>query len=135
MTLSLDVDSVQNTRRTHVLHSKIADSTSFDLSIVYGIFDGAPTIPPLGFAPIWAVQEIQINVFKTTLLDTFLNCLSRCIIPAIRLQLGRKPQVLSSDRFLAFDEAINRRADFLFVCIPLCRVKGKISRFSSIGNC
>ena len=114
-----------------MLDTVIRHSSSPYLSIFDRIQHCLPTLQSFPPPTIRTVQQIQIYVVQPTLSHTILDSLSRRIIAGVGLQLGREPQILSSDFFICLDEFADRRSNFSFVGIPFCRIDSAIANFES----
>ena len=70
-----------------MLDAKIAHPPRLHFSIFDRIFNSPPAFEPLGFPSVGTMQEIQVNVAKTTSLYRCLDGFARRIIRLIRLEL------------------------------------------------
>jgi hypothetical protein len=78
-----------------MLDSVVADAPNLDLADFNGVLDGPPAIETRLLATIGRVQQEQVNIAKTALLDRLLDGLASRVIGAVGGQLGREMDILA----------------------------------------
>ena len=77
---SLSLMYRENAPNTDMLHPKITDSASLDLSCINGIFNCPPTFQSTAFPTIGAVEKEQVDVFEAALLQRIFDGSARVVI-------------------------------------------------------
>lgn len=108
-----------------MLDPEVADTAGFDLSVIDSVLDCLPTLQPLCFPSIWAVQEEQVYIPKAALLDRLFDGLARGFVGCVRRKLRCEMDIFALQRggvLFARKKGENRFADLMLVVVHLCRV-------------
>lgn len=65
---------------TYMLDPKVAQASDLDLPVVDCVLDRLPTFKPFGLSAIRAVEEEEIDITQSTLLDRLFDCLPRRLV-------------------------------------------------------
>ena len=110
---------------TYMLDAKVAHASNLNLPIINRILDRLPTFEPFGLSAVRAVEEEEINITQSTLLDRLFDCLPRRLVGSIRGQLRGEVDVFpfQAQRIrVAGQEIEDGFPDFVLVVIHLSGV-------------
>lgn len=118
---------------TYLFNAKITDTSRHHLAVQHRILHALPTIQSLPLPTVWTMQQIQINISQPALLQALLYRLSRLVVPVIRHELRRKPDVFPPQIHILrrLQKLLDWVPNLFLVTIPLCGVDTSIAVLES----